>query len=131
MRILKKTTFNYLQPLLRLSIAFLWIFSGVISLLPINQATGLNLLSHASIPSSLRPFTLYSLSSMDIVLGIATLLNWQIFIVGFIECVAIIAYTIVISVFIPTYWLDPFTPIAKNIPLLIATLVMMTQGSEY
>ncbi len=120
----------FLRPLLRLSIAFIWLFSGIVSLLPASAAWSTSVMTHAHIPLTLQPFTLYLLSIMDILLGLATLLNYRLVLTGILQCIGIVLYTILISILMPHYWLDPFTAIAKNIPLLVTTLIMMTLASE-
>ncbi|MDR3442232.1 MAG: SDR family oxidoreductase [Legionella sp.] len=120
----------FLRPLLRISIAFIWIFSGIVSLLPISSPLSFDLMTQAKIPLTLQPFALYSLSMVDILLGITTLFNYRLLAVGFLQCLFILLYTVIISFAIPIYWLHPFAPIAKNIPLVIAILIMMALESE-
>lgn len=118
----------FLRPLLRLSVAFIWIFSGIISM--ISSAEGYALLMHLNIPISFQPFVLYSLSVIDILLGVATLLNIKLLLVGFLQCFFILFYTILISFFLPEAWLNPFAPIAKNIPIVVGIFIMMALESE-
>lgn len=120
----------FLRPMLRMSIAFIWLFSGIVSLLPHSLPISYDLMMQAKIPLTFQPFVLYSLSAIDILLGIATFLNFRMLTVGFLQCVIILIYTLFISLFMPAYWLHPFVPIAKNIPLLIAILIMMALESE-
>lgn len=120
----------FLRPLLRLSIAFIWIFSGIISMLPISSSMSFDLMTQAKIPLSLQPFALYSLSTIDILLGLATLFNYRLLIIGSLQCIFILVYTILISFLVPIAWLHPFAPIAKNIPLLAGTFIMMALASE-
>lgn len=120
----------FARPALRLSIAFIWIFSGIISVLPISSPISFDLMTQANIPSNLQSFLLYFSSAIDILLGIATLFNYRLLAVGFLQCLTILFYTLFITYAIPIYWLHPFAPIAKNIPLLIATLIMMALESE-
>jgi nucleoside-diphosphate-sugar epimerase len=120
----------FLRPLLRISIAFIWIFSGIISIVPGTLAISFDLMAQSNIPMPLQPFVLYLLAGIDILLGLATLLNIRLLVTGSIQCFLIIMYTILISFFFPVYWLHPFAPIAKNIPILVGVLVMMALGSE-
>jgi nucleoside-diphosphate-sugar epimerase len=120
----------FLRPLLRLSIAFIWIFSGILSLLPVSSALSFDILTQAKIPTEFQPFSLYGLSVVDILLGLATLLNIRLRIMGSIQCVFILFYTLCISYLLPEYWLHPFAPIAKNIPILAAIFIMMALESE-
>lgn len=120
----------FLRPLLRLSIAFIWLFSGIISMLPASLPISYDLMSQSNIPSYIQPYIIYLFSLLDILLGLATLFNFKLLMAGFLQIFFIIFYTVFISYFLPHYWLHPFAPIAKNIPLLIATCVMLTLESE-
>ena len=120
----------FLRPLLRMSIAFIWIFSGIVSVLPTTSSLSFDLLTQAKIPLPLQPFALYTFSAIDFLLGIATLFNYRLLLTGFLQCVFILFYTMIISFVMPIYWLHPFLPVAKNIPLLVVILIMMALESE-
>jgi nucleoside-diphosphate-sugar epimerase len=120
----------FLRPMLRLSIAFIWILTGVISLLPASSSLSFDLMTQAKIPLTFQSFVLYSCSTIDILLGLATLFNYRLIATGFLQCIFMLLYTIIISFSLPLYWLNPLGPIAKNIPLLVATLIMMALESE-
>jgi hypothetical protein len=36
----------------------------------------------------------------------------------------VLAYTAIISVFLPDLWLEPFGPVAKNVPILAVLLLL-------
>lgn len=118
----------FLRPLLRLSIAFIWIGSGIFSL--VSSASSFDLMSQLKIPVSLQSMTLYSLCTLDILLGLATLFNYRLLLIGSLQCFFILLYTIILSFLVPMYWLQPLAPIAKNIPLLVSTFIMMALESE-
>ena len=120
----------FLRPLLRLSIAFIWIFSGIISLIPASLSISTDIMTQAHVPDFLQPLTLYLLSGIDILLGLATLFNFRLLVTGFLQCIFIVLYTLFISILLPEYWLHPLAPLAKNIPLLIGILIMMALESE-
>ncbi|MGC1182228.1 SDR family oxidoreductase [Legionella sp.] len=120
----------FLRPLLRISIAFIWIFSGIVSLLPTSSSLSFDLMTQAKIPLTFQPLALYSLSMIDILLGIATLFNYRLLAIGFLQCIFILLYTVIISFSLTIYWLNPFAPIAKNIPLFVAILIMMALESK-
>ncbi len=120
----------FLRPLLRISVAFIWIFSGIMSLLPISLPVSLDLMTQAKIPLTFQPLVLYLFSTIDILLGAATLFNYRLLAVGFLQCFFIVLYTAIISFSLPIYWLHPFAPVAKNIPLFVAILIMMALESE-
>lgn len=114
----------FLRPLLRLCIAFIWIFSGVISFVSA-QSQGFLLLQATGIDPGWQATLLYGGASIDILLGLTTLFNYRLRMTGLWQTIFILTYTIIASVYFPTIWLSPLTPIAKNIPLLAATWIMM------
>lgn len=120
----------FLRPLLRISIAFVWICSGIISLLPASSSLLFDILTQAKIPLSFQPLVLYVFSTIDFLLGLATLFNYRLLLIGVLQCALILFYTTIISFSLSSYWLQPFAPIAKNIPLFVATLIMMALNSK-
>jgi uncharacterized protein YbjT (DUF2867 family) len=122
----------FLRPMLRMSIAFIWIFAGIVTLLPASTHLSFEILTQAKIPISFQPFCLYALSALDILLGLATLLDYRLLLTGFLQCIVIFIYTITIIFYLPMYGLHPFVlkSIAKNIPLLVAIMVMMALESD-
>lgn len=111
----------FLKPLLQISIAFIWIISGVYSAF---------FLSQQNIPLNVQPWLVYSASALDITLGLFTLFGFQIKKVGILQCILIIFYTLFITVKSPGLWLEPFMGVAKNIPLIVATLIMIALESD-
>jgi hypothetical protein len=120
----------FLRPMLRLSLAFIWLYSGIVSVLPTVMPLSLHLLAAIHIPLALQPTALYLSSTIDILLGLATLVNYRLTTVAAIQCLLILFYSVITAFLLPAYWLYPFAPIAKNIPLGVATLIMMALASE-
>lgn len=114
----------FLQPALRVSIAIVWLLSGLVPLLFVDARLD-TLLSALGIPEGLVNPLLYITIFWDIGLGLATLLNWRIKLVGGLQLVTLVCYTFFCSLWLTELWLNPFGPILKNIPLIIATLMMM------
>ena len=115
----------FLKPLLRFAIAFLWIFTGVISAFVFPAEQSIAMLAKAGITGVWAPIMLYGAAATDIALGLATLLAYRISLVGMIQISVIVLYTLIISFSQLEQWLHPFGPISKNIPLIVATLVMI------
>jgi hypothetical protein len=115
----------FLRPLLRITLGLLWLLTGILSLgiYPVDQS--LALLAQVGISGSLAPFVLYGAALLDIALGLATLVRWQLHWVGLMQITLMMGYSALISVGLPEYWLHPFGPITKNIPLIVATLIML------
>ena len=115
----------FLQPLLRISIAFVWIFTGIFVgfLYPVEESY--KLLSSVGITDIWAPITLYSAAALNTLLGIASLIAYRIRLVVALQLLLIITYTAIITWAMPTLWLEPFGPITKNLPLIVATLIML------
>ncbi len=115
----------FLRPLLRLSIGFLWLFTGIVSafLYPIEESY--KLLATTGISGLWAPIMLYSAAALDGMLGIATLVGYRIRVVVGLQLLLMLGYTTIITVAMPALWLDPFGPITKNLPLIVATLIML------
>jgi len=115
----------FLRPLLRYMIAFLWVLTGVVSafVYPIEQSYAM--LAKVGIEGIWAPIMLYGAATMDIALGLATLMAYRLSLVGGIQIAVIALYTIIITFSQPEQWIHPFGPVSKNLPLIIATLMMI------
>ena len=120
----------FLRPLLRLSIAFLWIWSGVVSIFFFPHQQSYQYLAASGITGNVAPFILYGLALLDIVLGLATLFSSRIRQLMLFQLTIIILYTLTISFTLPEFWLHPFGPVLKNIPLVATLLVYLTLEGE-
>ncbi|WP_460533199.1 SDR family oxidoreductase [Chitinimonas naiadis] len=103
------------SPLLRLALAFVWLFTAWVSV--VNQAEGIRLLASAGLPAALHPAALWSGALLDALLGLLTLFRpsrrlWQ----G--QLLLVLAYTLFITLQLGDWWWHPFGPISKNLPIL-------------
>jgi uncharacterized protein YbjT (DUF2867 family) len=112
-------------PALRYALALLWIWSGLTSAFLFPERESLALLAATGITGEAAPWVLYGAAALDIVLGVALLARFHVVLVGLLQLVLIFGYTAVITVSLPEFWLHPFAPIAKNIPIIVATLAVM------
>jgi uncharacterized protein YbjT (DUF2867 family) len=111
---------DWLLPILRWSIAAVWIFTAIVSfgLYPATQSY--ELLARTGIPPALRPLMLYGAAAFDLLLGLGTLLlhrrRWlwlaQLALIGF--------YSVVIAIRLPEFLFHPYGPLTKNLPMLAA-----------
>ena len=111
---------GWLLPVLRVSIAFVWIMTGIVSfgVYPVEDSYAL--LARAGVSRTLAPLLLYGAALLDIALGVlvfalrghARRWLWRA------QMALIVGYTIIISWALPEYWLHPYGPVTKNIPLL-------------
>ena len=104
---------TWLLPLLRLSLALVWLLTALVSWLwPRFESYAL--LGATGIPASLQPLLFYGSVLMDAALGVACLFNtawrWQLLLVLF--------YSVLIAIQIPEFLWHPFGPLLKNLPIL-------------
>jgi nucleoside-diphosphate-sugar epimerase len=117
----------FLRFILRISIGFLWVFTALVSIL--FPETGYALLDQVGI-TTYPALWLYSAAILDGILGILTLLEIKIRWVGSLQILLMLIYTLIITLTLPTTWLHPFAPIIKNIPIMVATAIMIALESN-
>lgn len=115
----------FLRPALRISLGLLWLFSGIVSLGVYPLAHSYALLAQVGITGRWAALALYGAALLDILLGIATLARYRIRRIGQVQIVLMLAYSLLISIGPAELWLHPFGPVTKNIPLIVATLIMI------
>lgn len=115
----------FLRPLLRLSIAFTWLSAGLVSAFFYPAAQSYAMLQTLGASDWIAPLLLYGAAGLDCMLGLATLSKRWVRLAGMMQIAIMLIYTAIITMFLPEYWLHPFGPIVKNLPLLVATLMML------
>jgi uncharacterized protein YbjT (DUF2867 family) len=109
---------EWLLPVLRWSIALVWIWTGIVSLGLYPRAASLTLLARTGISGALADIALYGAGALDLALGAATLFMRRRRWLWLAQFALILAYTIIITIKLPEFWLHPYGPILKNLPLL-------------
>src|SRR5690606_34306376 len=107
-----------LLPIARASLAALWIVTGLVSLGIYPLASSYALLQQAGVPQALQPLALYGAAMLDIALGLWALVPRRARWLWAVQGGLIVGYTIIISWRLPVFWLHPYGPILKNLPLL-------------
>ncbi len=115
----------FLPPLLRWSVALTWLAAGVTSALLWPAAESYQLLAEVGIAGAIvAPLVLYGAAALDIVLGIATFSRRYLGWVVVAQMLVTLGYSALITYALPHWWLHPFGPVVKNLPLLAATAVL-------
>lgn len=111
---------RWLLPVLRLALAAVWIVTALVSvgLYPVEASYAL--LAHTGIAGAAAPFALYGAAALDLLLGLATLLARRRRWVYAASMALILGYTAIITIALPEFWLHPYGPVLKNLPLLAA-----------
>lgn len=114
---------SLLKPLLRISLAFMWLISAMLAFF-YSHTNSYKLLAIVGISPFLQPIILYGAATINALIGIILLINYKIRINCFIQLTIMLVYTLIITFKLPQLWLDPFGPIVKNIPILISILLL-------
>lgn len=104
--------------LMRYTLAAVWLVTGLLSLGIFPQQESLKLLEQVGLRGDAALVALYGAVSMDLTLGILTLarpcrLLWRA------QATLVLAYSVIIACCLPEYWLHPFGPVLKNLPILL------------
>jgi len=70
------------------------------------------------VPTALAPLFLYGAAALDLVLGVLTLVLKRRSQLWLAQIALIVGYTAIISLRLPEYWLHPYGPVLKNLPML-------------
>lgn len=120
----------FLKPILKFSIAFIWLFTALCCLFIYPKSASYSLLAQIGINEFWQPVLFYAASLLDAGIGMALLLNIQVKKVGLLQLIIIMLYSGLLTWRLPSLWFEPFAPLAKNIPLLAAILVSMALEDE-
>ena len=126
---------RWLGPLVRLSIALVWIVTGIVSLglYPVEQSYAL--LARTGVPPALQPLLLYGAAALDLLLGVLSLWplrpRWRRRL-WLAQIGLVVGYTLIISLRLPEFWLHPYGPLTKNLPMLalLALLLALEPAEE-
>ncbi len=119
-----------IRPLLLVSIAAVWIGSGLVTLFGFPHETSETWLLRVGIPEAWTGVTLTFASLLDIVLGIAMFFHRQLRLVLALQLILIVGFTAILTLGMPELWLHPFGPLLKNLPLFCATLLLWTLARQ-
>ncbi|MGN6387975.1 MAG: DoxX-like family protein, partial [Burkholderiaceae bacterium] len=123
---------RWLLALLRICIAAVWIVTGIVALGLYPLADSYALLARAGVTGALAPVMLFGAALLDLALGAATLAlpaprrRWlwigQLILMG--------VYTVIITLRLPEFWLHPYGPLVKNLPMAAAIAALLVLEPE-
>ncbi len=109
----------FLRPALRVMLALMWLVSGAVGF-----AYPPALLETFSVTTGLSVATLKFLAMggcfTDLALGVLMLVRWRPGTLAWLQTGLIVGYTLFLSWALPALWADPFGPLLKNLPILVA-----------
>ena len=119
----------FLKPLLRLTLAVLWLGSAIAGVLaPIDAyATVADSLAKIGLPPRILAI---GFSLLDLAIAAALLLRLRPRLVAGVQVVVVLSYTVGLSFLAPSLWLDPYGALLKNLPVLAAIAVWAVLEEE-
>ena len=112
----------FVRPLLRFTLATLWLGSGLLGLVVPISSSAAELLAVAS--PAFRTLLVWLSCGLDIAVGVALVARWRPRVTAGVQIGAIVTYTAILSLLRPALWLDPFGPLLKNLPIIAAVLAL-------
>jgi hypothetical protein len=114
--------------LLRLSLAAVWLGTAAVCLWGYPMQQSMALLAPLGVQGALAQALVIAAALLDAALGLATLCCpspwlWRA------QIALVLGYTAVITATLPQFWLHPFGPVLKNLPLLAILWVLLMQPS--
>jgi len=100
------------------SLAFLWIFTGITSIY-FSPEIGYEILASASITGVIADVSVYAGGVLDILIGLWLLISFRIKLCCILQVTVIVLYTVLLTFIDSSFWLHPFGPITKNIPIIV------------
>ncbi|MFV3131595.1 SDR family oxidoreductase [Niveispirillum sp. KHB5.9] len=116
---------------IRLLLAAIWIWTGIVSLGLYPVEGSYALLAPLGLTGLSATLALYGGALLDLGLGLALLLRWRPVAIGAAQLALMAVYTALISLYLPDLWLHPFGAISKNLAVAGATLAMMAMEAEH
>jgi len=110
-------------PLLRVAVALVWIWTFVVSIGLYPRDQSLALLARVGASGAWAGLLLDGAALFDLALGIGTLVlsgRWRARLLWPLQLALIAFYTLAISWAMPEFWLHPFGPLSKNLPMCAA-----------
>ncbi|AOT10137.1 NAD-dependent dehydratase [Pseudoalteromonas luteoviolacea] len=103
------------------SLAFIWIFTGLTSVFFASHV-GLDILAGAHIDGPLAEFFVYGGGILDICLGVWLLTQRYTKLCCKLQCGVIVIYSVLLTWIDASFWLHPFGPVTKNVPIVVLIL---------
>lgn len=115
----------FVRPLLRWSLGLLWLITGLLSfgLYPVEDSR--RLLASIGLGGVMADLALYGGAALDLGLGILLLVGWRPVALGMAMLASMAVFSLLALGLPAEFWLHPFAPLFKNLPIVAATLAMM------
>ena len=116
--------------LCRLSLSFLWLFTAATSFWWA-RSIGYDVLAEQHIQGELADWCINAGSILDALIGIWLLSVYKLKWCYKLQIVLILSYSILLTIIAPEFWLHPFGPVTKNIPILVLLLLLYKAETKH
>jgi len=113
----------FLRPALRWSVALIWILSGIVGMIQPEPMTR-PILATLGLSGAIATATIWASCLADVAIGAVLIFRRFPHTLAVIQFALVIGYSIILSYAAPSLWLDPFGPLLKNIPILVAIAIL-------
>ena len=108
---------------LRASLAFLWLYTAIVSAVLPRQSGVLELLARCGFPGDAGWLALLFSCALNVALGVLTLLRPSARLYA-VQALAVAGYTLTTAINVPALTIDHCGPLAKNVPVLMCVVVL-------
>lgn len=116
---------NRLEQLLaRLSLTLLWLLTAIVSLTA-GKPIGVEVLLGAGVAQPMVDPLIWAGSLLDLAIGLWLLSGRALRLCCALQVAVIVGYSILLSLLAPAFWLHPFGPLSKNLPILVLIWLLM------
>jgi len=119
---------TWLLPLVRLALALVWAVSALVSAGLYPFEASLALLAATGLDGAAAWLALFAGVAVDAAFAVSSLWvphpRWRAW-VWRAQAATVLVYTAIISIALPTWWLHPFGPVLKNLPILVLLWLLL------
>jgi nucleoside-diphosphate-sugar epimerase len=108
---------------LRVSLAFLWLYTAIVSAVLPQQSGVLELLARCGFAGDAGWLALMLSCALNLALGLLTLLRPTARLYA-VQAMAVAGYTLTAAIHVPALTIDHCGPLAKNVPILMCVVVL-------
>ena len=111
----------FVRPLLRITLAFLWLASAFAGFLWAQEWSAMLAQRLPAFRPAIGP-VLIGASLLDLAIAVLLFVRWRPRALALVQLGVVMAYTVALTLLAPGLWLEPFGPLVKNVPILAAIL---------
>lgn len=108
----------------RLSLSVLWLLTAATSFWW-GRTIGYDVLAQKNIQGNLADWFINAGSILDATIGLWLLTTYRLTWCYQLQIIVILSYSVLLTLIAPQFWLHPFGPISKNLPILALIFLLL------